>query len=75
MRGVFSKTASLGLLFAAMFCAAGNAESPSGDGRGRCARLGGDFVAVSGGEGCVRIGGHVRAEIARTEAPTQLKKI
>ncbi len=40
------------------------AETPS-----HCARYGADYVAVAGSNGCVKIGGHVRADIAR--APTQ----
>lgn len=33
-----------------------------------CARYGADYVAVSGSNGCVRIGGHVRVEISRGPA-------
>lgn len=33
-----------------------------------CARYGADYVAVSGSNGCVKIGGHVRVDIPR--APT-----
>jgi len=40
------------------------AETPS-----HCARYGADYVAVAGSNGCVKIGGHVRVDIAR--APTQ----
>lgn len=29
----------------------------------RCARLGDDFAAVAGSDACVRIGGHVRADL------------
>ena len=31
----------------------------------RCARMGDNFVAVSGTDGCVRIGGHIRVDIAK----------
>jgi hypothetical protein len=31
--------------------------------------LGADFVAISGGQRCVRVGGHVRAEAPRTDVP------
>jgi hypothetical protein len=40
------------------------AENPS-----HCARYGADYVAVAGSNGCVKIGGHVRVDMAR--APTQ----
>ncbi len=30
-----------------------------------CARYGADYVAVAGSNGCVKIGGHVRVDIAR----------
>lgn len=43
------------------------AEGPDSLGQNRCAGLGGDFVAVSGARGCVRIGGHVRAEPAHAK--------
>jgi hypothetical protein len=33
-----------------------------------CARYGADYVAVSGSNGCVKIGGHVRVDIARAPA-------
>jgi hypothetical protein len=39
-------------------------------GRGNCARLGEDYVAVAGSDGCVRIGGHVRVnDISRERLP------
>jgi hypothetical protein len=34
----------------------------------QCARYGADYVAVSGSNGCVKIGGHVRVDIARAPA-------
>jgi hypothetical protein len=67
-RRICPKALTLGLIVVAALCAPSLAEGP-GEGRGRCARLGGDFAAVSGGEGCVRIGGHVRAENARPDGP------
>jgi hypothetical protein len=39
-----------------------HAEGPEGLTPNRCAGLGGNFVAVAGARGCVRIGGHIRAE-------------
>jgi hypothetical protein len=42
-----------------------HAEGPDLPGQSGCARLGDDFVAVSGARGCVRINGHVRAEPLR----------
>ncbi len=38
-----------------------------------CARYGADYVAVAGSNGCVRIGGHVRVNMAkRAPAPEAL---
>jgi hypothetical protein len=50
-------------------CAPAHAESPGAAAGNRCARLGSDFVAISGAQGCVRLGGHVRAEAPRAEIP------
>ncbi len=44
------------------------AEGPETAAKRRCSGLGTDFVAVSGAGGCVRIGGHVRAETMRAHA-------
>jgi hypothetical protein len=33
-----------------------------------CARYGADYVAVAGSNGCVKIGGHVRVDMARQQA-------
>ncbi|HEY8162772.1 MAG TPA: hypothetical protein VIF34_10965 [Methylocystis sp.] len=38
----------------------------------QCARYGADYVAVSGSNGCVKIGGHVRVDIARSPAAAPL---
>lgn len=52
---------SLGLAIAAMLAAApARAEATN-----HCARYGADYVAVAGSNGCVKIGGHVRVDIAR----------
>jgi hypothetical protein len=48
------------------------AETPSPAARAHCAAYGSDYVATSGGERCVRIGGHVRAEMAAAAAPPSL---
>ena len=40
----------------------------SADNINNCARYGADYVAVSGTNGCVKIGGHVRVDIARGPA-------
>lgn len=38
-----------------------------------CARYGADYVAVAGSNGCVRVGGHVRVNMAKkTPAPEAL---
>ncbi|MGA8172978.1 MAG: hypothetical protein WB816_19405 [Methylocystis sp.] len=47
-------------------CAPAHAEGPAAN---RCSKLGADFVAISGAQGCVRLGGHVRAEAPRGEIP------
>ncbi|PPD46185.1 MAG: hypothetical protein CTY15_02100 [Methylocystis sp.] len=55
---------SAGVAFAALLAAGSvNAETAN-----HCARYGADYVAVAGSNGCVKIGGHVRVDIAR--APT-----
>jgi hypothetical protein len=36
-------------------------------GHNRCAAYGSNYVAVSGGEGCVRLGGHIRADNPRPD--------
>jgi hypothetical protein len=47
---------------------AANAETTA-----NCARYGADYVAVAGSNGCVRIGGHVRVNMAKTsQAPEAL---
>lgn len=47
---------------------AANAETTA-----NCARYGSDYVAVAGSNGCVRIGGHVRVNMAKTNpAPDAL---
>ncbi len=46
-------------MIAALACASAPASAET-IGRGNCARLGENFVAVAGSDGCVRIGGHVR---------------
>lgn len=56
-------------LSAAIILAAGVAAAPaSAEASNHCSRYGADYVAVSGSNGCVKIGGHVRVDIAR--APT-----
>jgi len=67
-RCLFARAWLLGVA-ALVACAPAHAESPSAAAGGRCARLGPDFVAISGAQGCVRVGGHVRAEAPRTEVP------
>ncbi len=53
-----------GLAIAAMLATAPvHAEATN-----QCARYGADYVAVSGSNGCVKIGGHVRVDIARAPA-------
>jgi hypothetical protein len=57
----FRVVAPLGLAMGLAFSAApANAETPN-----HCARYGSDYVAVAGSNGCVKIGGHVRVDIAR----------
>jgi len=51
---------ALGAVVAMLAAAPASAENVS-----HCARYGADYVAVAGSNGCVRIGGHVRVDIAR----------
>ncbi len=54
---------------ALVICAPAHAENPGAATGDRCARMGADFVAISGAQRCVRVGGHVRAEAPRTDVP------
>jgi hypothetical protein len=67
-RGLLAIAGPLGVA-ALVICAPARAESPSAASSGQCARLGADFVAISGAQRCVRVGGHVRAEAPRTDVP------
>lgn len=62
----FRPFATFGLVaaFALLFGATASAETAS-----HCARYGADYAPVAGSNGCVRIGGHVRVDLARTPAP------
>lgn len=62
------KAMVLGILAIVALCTVAHAESPLGAPRGSCSNLGRDFVSISGATGCVRIGGHVRAETAPPRA-------
>jgi hypothetical protein len=59
-RGLLAMAGPLGVA-ALVFCGPARAESPSAASGGQCARLGADFVAISGAQRCVRVGGIVRA--------------
>ena len=63
-RAITASAVLLGFAAATPACA----ESPDALSQNRCAGLGGDFVAASGQRGCVRIGGHIRAETAHGRA-------
>jgi hypothetical protein len=67
-RGLLAIVGPLGVA-ALVICAPAHAESPGAATGDRCARLGADFVAISGAQRCVRVGGHVRAEAPRTDVP------
>ena len=67
-RGLLAIAGPLGVA-ALVICAPARAESPSAASGGQCARLGADFVAISGAQRCVRVGGHVRAEAPRSDVP------
>jgi hypothetical protein len=67
-RGLLAMAGPLGVA-ALVICAPAHAESPSAAMGDRCARLGADFVAISGAQRCVRVGGHVRAEAPRADVP------
>jgi hypothetical protein len=45
-----------------------SAETFGGGPSNHCARYGADFVAIAGSNGCVRVVGHVRVDIARGPA-------
>jgi hypothetical protein len=45
--------------------AAFSATTARAEATNHCARYGADYVAVAGSNGCVKIGGHVRVDIAR----------
>jgi hypothetical protein len=62
----------LGLFAVAVVFGPARAESPAGAQHSGCAKFGADYVAVAGGDGCVRIGGHVRAATTHAEAPSLL---
>lgn len=61
----FRIVAPLGISIA---CAVLMAVPAEADTVNHCARLGADYVAVAGSNGCVKIGGHVRVDIARAPA-------
>jgi hypothetical protein len=63
--GAFGALAGLAQIVATLVCAPASAEPA--DTRGRCAAHGPDYVEVAGGERCVRIGEHVRAEMAHAK--------
>ena len=61
----FRPFASLGLVAA---CALAVSAAARAETANHCARYGADYVPVAGSSGCVRIGGHVRVDIARAPA-------
>lgn len=63
----FRPFATLSLPAAVAIAALGAAPAQA-ETSNHCARYGADYVAVAGSNGCVKIGGHVRVDIAR--APT-----
>jgi hypothetical protein len=68
----FGALAGLAQIVATLVCASASAEPAAT--RSRCAAHGPDYVEVAGGERCVRIGEHVRAEMAHAKesAPPSL---
>lgn len=56
----FARLLGLSLACALLIAVPARAETAN-----RCARYGADYVAVAGSNGCVKIGGHVRADISR----------
>ncbi len=58
------------LAIAAAFALAGtlSAIPAQAETSNHCARYGADYVAVAGSNGCVKIGGHVRVDMARQPA-------
>ena len=60
-----SSILALGLPAAFALAAAFAAPAAKAEAANHCARYGADYVAVAGSNGCVKIGGHVRVDIAR----------
>lgn len=61
----FRPNAPLAMAAAVALAASFSAFSAKAETPNHCARYGADYVAVAGSNGCVKIGGHVRVDIAR----------
>ncbi len=61
----FRPHAPLAIAAAAALAATFSALPARAEASNNCARYGADYVAVAGSNGCVKIGGHVRVDIAR----------
>lgn len=65
MTFAISRSHALGLPAALALAAVFVATTAKAEANSHCARYGADYVAVAGSNGCVKIGGHVRVDIAR----------
>src|SRR3974390_530293 len=72
--GAFGALIGLVPIMALFLCASAWAAAEPAAPRNRCAAYGPDYVEVAGGGRCVRIGGHVRGEMAHAaeSAPPSL---
>ncbi|WP_363349686.1 hypothetical protein [Methylocystis echinoides] len=61
----FRPNAPLAIAAAVALAASFSALPAKAETSNHCARYGADYVAVAGSNGCVKIGGHVRVDIAR----------
>jgi len=66
---MFADFRPLALTGAVAFAASLSVSAAKAEASNHCARYGSDYVAVAGSNGCVKVGGHVRADnIARAPA-------
>lgn len=67
-RRLSSRVVPAGVIAALAFVGSTVAQGAGFERNERCARMGEDFVAIVGSDNCVRIGGHVRVDIANGHA-------
>lgn len=64
----FRPNAPFAIAAAVALAASFSANPAKAETSNHCARYGADYVAVAGSNGCVKIGGHVRVDMARPPA-------